>query len=71
MSSSPVEITEEQFETALKQFIGEIEQVPPPYSAVKVNGKKAYEMAREGEEVELAPRIINVYNLELIGMGTS
>lgn len=66
MSSSPVEITEEQFETALKQFIGEIEQVPPPYSAVKVNGKKAYEMAREGEEVELAPRIINVYNLELL-----
>ena len=66
MSSSPVEITEEQFENALKQFIGEIEQVPPPYSAVKVNGKKAYEMAREGEEVELAPRIINVYNLELL-----
>ncbi len=66
LSNSPVEITEEQFETALKQFIGEIEQVPPPYSAVKVNGKKAYEMAREGEEVELTPRIINVYNLELL-----
>lgn len=66
LTSSPVEITEEQFENALKQFIGEIEQVPPPYSAVKVNGKKAYEMAREGEEVELAPRIINVYNLELL-----
>lgn len=66
LSSSPVEITEEQFENALKQFIGEIEQVPPPYSAVKVNGKKAYEMAREGEDVELAPRIINVYNLELL-----
>lgn len=66
LTSSPVEISEEQFENALKQFIGEIEQVPPPYSAVKVNGKKAYEMAREGEEVELAPRIINVYNLELL-----
>jgi tRNA pseudouridine55 synthase len=66
LTNSPVEITEEQFETALKQFIGEIEQVPPPYSAVKVNGKKAYEMAREGEEVELTPRIINVYNLELL-----
>ena len=61
-----MEISEEQFENALKQFIGEIEQVPPPYSAVKVNGKKAYEMAREGEEVELAPRMINVYNLELL-----
>lgn len=66
LTSSPVDITETQFENALKQFIGEIEQVPPPYSAVKVNGKKAYEMAREGEEVELTPRIINVYNLELL-----
>jgi tRNA pseudouridine55 synthase len=65
-SSAPVNITEEQFETALKQFIGEIEQVPPPYSAVKVKGRKAYEMAREGEEVDLQPRKIQVYNLELL-----
>lgn len=65
-ASSPVDISEEQFETTLKKFIGEIEQVPPPYSAVKVHGKKAYELAREGEEVELAPRLINVYSLELL-----
>lgn len=65
-SSAPVNITEEQFETTLKQFIGEIEQVPPPYSAVKVKGKKAYEMAREGEEIDLQPRKIQVYNLELL-----
>lgn len=65
-SSAPVEVTEEQFEDALQQFIGEIEQVPPPYSAVKVKGRKAYEMAREGEEVDLQPRKINVYNLELL-----
>jgi tRNA pseudouridine55 synthase len=65
-SSSPVEITEQQFEAALSKFIGEIEQVPPPYSAVKVKGRKAYEMAREGEEVDLQPRKINVYNLELL-----
>jgi len=65
-SSSQVEITEEQFEAALRKFIGEIEQVPPPYSAVKVKGRKAYEMAREGEEVDLQPRKINVYNLELL-----
>jgi tRNA pseudouridine55 synthase len=65
-SSLPVTVTEEQFEEALKQFIGEIEQVPPPYSAVKVKGKKAYEMAREGEEVDLQPRKIQVYNLELL-----
>lgn len=65
-SSAPVTVTEEQFENALQQFIGEIEQVPPPYSAVKVKGRKAYEMAREGEEVELQPRRIKVYNLELL-----
>ncbi|MEW5870259.1 MAG: tRNA pseudouridine(55) synthase TruB [Chloroflexota bacterium] len=60
------EITEEQFNETLQQFIGEIEQVPPPYSAVKVKGRKAYEMAREGEEVELEPRKINVYSLEVL-----
>jgi tRNA pseudouridine55 synthase len=64
--TSPVEVTEQEFTEALKSFVGEIEQVPPPYSAVKVKGQKAYEMAREGEEVELAPRIINVYSLELL-----
>jgi tRNA pseudouridine55 synthase len=66
LSSADVHVTEQQFEEVLKSFIGEIEQIPPPYSAVKVNGRKAYEMAREGEEVDLAPRIITVYNLELL-----
>jgi tRNA pseudouridine55 synthase len=65
-SSSPVNVTEEQFETELQKFVGQIEQVPPPYSAVKVQGRKAYEMARKGEEVELEPRLINVYSLELL-----
>lgn len=66
LTTSPVNVTEEQFETALKKFIGTIEQVPPPYSAVKIKGRRAYEMAREGEEVDLAPRMIQVYNLELL-----
>ncbi len=65
-ASSTVEITEAQFEESLKQYVGEIEQVPPPYSAVKVHGRKAYEMAREGKEVDLAPRKITVYSLELL-----
>jgi tRNA pseudouridine55 synthase len=65
-SGSVEDISEEQFEDALGQFIGEIEQVPPPYSAVKVKGKKAYEMARKGEEVELKPRKIQVFSLELL-----
>lgn len=61
-----VTVTEEEFNDLLKSYLGEIEQVPPPYSAVKVDGKKAYERAREGEEVELEPRIINVYNLDVL-----
>ncbi|MFU8772724.1 MAG: tRNA pseudouridine(55) synthase TruB [Anaerolineales bacterium] len=65
-SSSVEDITEEQFMEILQQFVGEIEQIPPPYSAIKVKGKKAYEMARQGEDVELQPRKINVYNLDLL-----
>jgi tRNA pseudouridine55 synthase len=65
-STNVVDISEEQFTAALQGFIGEIEQIPPPYSAVKIHGRKAYEMARQGEEVELAPRRIQVYNLELL-----
>lgn len=64
--SSSNHITEEKFDEILQTFVGEIEQVPPPYSAVKVKGRKAYEMARKGEEVELEPRKINVYSLELL-----
>ncbi len=59
-------ITEEKFDQVLQQFVGEIEQVPPPYSAVKVKGKKAYDLARKGEEVDLEPRKINVYSLEVL-----
>jgi len=65
-SPAPVDVTEEQFEKVLNTFIGEIEQTPPPYSAVKVQGRKAYELAREGEEVELAPRKITVHHLEIL-----
>jgi tRNA pseudouridine55 synthase len=66
-SSASVEnISEEQFEEILDQYVGEIEQVPPPYSAIKVAGRKAYEMARDGEEVNLEPRVIQVYSLELL-----
>ncbi|MCQ3936341.1 MAG: tRNA pseudouridine(55) synthase TruB [Chloroflexi bacterium] len=65
-STDPSNITEAQFEEALKTFIGEIEQTPPPYSAVKVQGRKAYEMARKGEEVDLEPRKITVHHLEVL-----
>lgn len=66
LNITAVDISEKQFNDVLQSFVGEIEQIPPPYSAVKVKGKKAYEMARQGEEVNLEPRMINVYNLELL-----
>lgn len=65
-ANTPVNVTETQFNEVLQRFVGEIKQIPPPYSAVKVLGRKAYEMARQGEEVELAPRIINVFHLEVL-----
>lgn len=49
----------------LKSFEGKQEQVPPQYSAIKIRGKKAYELARKGEKVELKPRKITIYNIKL------
>src|SRR5690554_2715304 len=59
-------ITEELIETVLKNFIGTIEQVPPSYSAVKVDGKRAYEYARKNEKIELKPKILVIDSIELI-----
>lgn len=53
-------------EQILKSFIGEQEQIPPIYSAIKVNGKKLYEYARSGQTVEISPRKIKIYDIELI-----
>ncbi len=53
-------------EAALPGFVGEIEQVPPHYSAVKVEGERAYNLAREGEIFDLAPRVVQVHALSLI-----
>ena len=64
--SSSTHVTEENFDEILQTYVGEIEQVPPPYSAVKVKGRKAYEMARKGEQVELKPRKIQVYSLDIL-----
>lgn len=66
MDEVDVDVDEQEFNDLLQTYIGEIEQVPPPYSAVKVEGKKAYERARKGEKVELEPRKINVHHLEVL-----
>jgi len=65
-SASPDSISEDQFQQALEKFVGTIQQVPPPYSAVHVQGRRAYDMAREGEEVSLEPRTIQVYSLDML-----
>lgn len=59
------DISRKQIEAALKQFQGEIEQVPPMYSALKVNGVPLYKMARKGEVVEREARRVTVYSIEL------
>lgn len=54
-------------ETVLPQFIGEIQQVPPMYSALKKDGKRLYELARAGTEVERAPRSITIHDIRMVG----
>ena len=55
---------------ALSKLIGKQQQIPPMYSAIKVNGKKLYEYARCGENIEVQPRTIEIYNIELIDINT-
>jgi tRNA pseudouridine55 synthase len=57
----------EAIRALIPQFTGTISQVPPRYSAIKVAGERAYDLARDGEIVELAPRPVNIHNLELLG----
>ena len=59
-------ITREMVEQALQSLMGEREQLPPLYSAKKVQGVRAYEFARAGEEIELKKALINIYELELL-----
>ena len=59
-------VIHEKLLDVLNVFRGEIEQMPPMYSAIKVNGKKLYEYARKGENVEVSPRKVMIYKLELL-----
>ncbi|HEY44153.1 MAG TPA: tRNA pseudouridine(55) synthase TruB [Anaerolineae bacterium] len=56
----------EEIQLVLPEFRGEIEQVPPPYSAIKVQGEKAYKLARSGKEVQLDPRMVTINHLEVL-----
>lgn len=60
-----VEVSRQQLEAVLEQFLGPQQQIPPMYSAVKIGGKKLYELARKGQSVERKPRSIVIHELEL------
>ncbi len=61
----PVEISEEDLRRTAASFVGDYDQIPPMYSALKVNGKKLYDLARQGKEVERKPRRVQIYSLSV------
>ncbi len=67
ISKGQTDVKDEELDRVLSCFVGEIEQTPPMYSAVRVNGKRLYELARKGIEVERKPRKITVYSIERKG----
>ena len=67
LEERPVEVSGEQLRAVLDRFTGDIEQIPPMYSAIKIGGKKLYELARKGKEVERKPRPVTIHALELEG----
>ena len=66
LETNSVCVTRAQLEAALRQFLGPIAQIPPMYSAIKINGQKLYELARRGQEVARRPRSITIHALELL-----
>ena len=71
LAKHPVSVTKEQIEWAVSKFVGEIEQVPPMYSAIKINGKKLYELARQGKEVERKARKVTIYGIKVLSIDFS
>ena len=67
-ATSEVRPTEAEILAMLPRFTGPLSQVPPAYSAIKVDGERAYDLARDGEEVTLQPRLVQVYEARLLGV---
>jgi len=67
LETCSVAVGVEEVRAALPRFTGELSQLPPMYSALKVNGQKLYDLARQGKTVERKPRTVTVYELELLG----
>ena len=66
LTQKPVQVTEEAFLSALDPFRGEIQQIPPMYSAIKINGQKLCDLARKGRQVERQPRTVTIHSLECL-----
>jgi len=66
LNTFPVHVTEEEVREAVLSFLGVYEQIPPMYSALKVNGKKLYELAREGKEVERKARTVRILDIQIL-----
>ncbi|HHU90746.1 MAG TPA: tRNA pseudouridine(55) synthase TruB [Clostridiaceae bacterium] len=64
----PVLVSDEEIETAINSFMGDQEQIPPMYSAVRIKGKRLYELARRGIEVERSPRPITIYKIDILNI---
>ncbi len=60
------ELNRQQVEASLLQFVGDLQQIPPAYSAIKQSGRKLYEMARAGQTVELQPRPVSIYAIQMV-----
>ena len=67
LENNACSVTAEKLEEVLRAFRGEIEQIPPMYSAIRVNGRRLYDIARRGGEVERKPRPVTIRSLELLG----
>lgn len=68
LDTKEVNVSVEEVEQAILKFVGDIDQVPPMYSALKVNGKKLYELAREGKVIERKPRTITIHSIEMVSI---
>ncbi|MCH8049540.1 tRNA pseudouridine(55) synthase TruB [Patescibacteria group bacterium] len=66
-SDQVVKLLSDQVREAMKELTGTIEQIPPMYAAIKKGGKKLYQLARKGEEIELEPRTVTVHQFDLVG----
>ena len=71
ITTAPVQTTRQQLEQVLEQFLGPQQQLPPMYSAIRVGGKKLYELARQGKTCQRQPRPITIHELELLEGGGS